>query len=77
MEQLITAAAKEGIWVLLFITYFVYSQKKADSRENKLMDYLDKKNDTDKDIVTALENMNQRLCVIETSCFRKDDNHGN
>ena len=35
MEQLISMAAKEGIWVVLFISFFVYELKTNEKREVK------------------------------------------
>lgn len=40
-------------------------------REDKLMDYLDKKNETDSRIAATLDNINDRLCVVE-NCIKKD-----
>lgn len=41
-------------------------------REDKLMDYLDKKNETDAKIANTLDNINDRLCEVE-ACVKKED----
>jgi len=40
-------------------------EEESKSREEKLMKYLDKKSETDKQVADTLENMHNRICEIE------------
>ena len=66
METLIQEAVKNGIWALMFISYFVYKQKidikreeetrkTNDSREKRYIDTIDKNHEVIQNLSEALK----------------------
>jgi F0F1-type ATP synthase membrane subunit b/b' len=72
----LTQAGAMGVFLYLTVKAIIklYEDIRKDSkeREDKLMNYLDKKSETDKKVAETLDNVNNRLCAIEEA-IREDE----
>lgn len=62
MEQaLIREAAANGIWTLLAVALLIYTIRTSDKREERLMEHLDKTNESHKQIASSMQNLENRM----------------
>lgn len=64
-ETLIAEAAASGIWTLLAVALLIYTIKTSDEREKKLMDHLDKTNESHKEITESNRQMAKSMAKLE------------
>lgn len=64
-QAIIDLIFQQGIWCVLFCYLFYTNSKKADGREDKLNDYLNRQAETLKEITITLNSMNVRIEKVE------------
>lgn len=65
ISPFIETVISQGIWCALFVWLLVSSQKKSESREEKLYDVITEQKNTLKEISNSLILMNERIGKLE------------
>lgn len=58
-------ASSQFVWCILCIVLVIYTIKKSDSREEKLMKHLERSNDSQEKTTIALVGINENLTKLE------------
>lgn len=58
-------AMSQAVWSILCISLVIYTIKKSDSREEKLMKHLERSNESQEKTTTALVGINENLTKLE------------
>lgn len=71
-DILIKAAANQGLWALLAVILIIYILQDSRTREKRLMEHLDKSNQSLEKISNTIDKMDLRLNLIETQVIKKE-----
>ncbi|MFJ8263308.1 BhlA/UviB family holin-like peptide [Rummeliibacillus sp. NPDC094406] len=59
-------ASSQTVWAILCIALVIYVMKRSEQRENRLMEHLERSNDSQEKTAIALDGINKNLSKLES-----------
>lgn len=65
IQQISEIATSQAVWAILCIALVIYVMKRSEQRENRLMEHLERSNESQEKTAIALDGINKNLTKLE------------